>query len=117
MRSFQTSLSMVLLSVAISCSEPAREGNTASSNQSQAPITSPQIYHTQGMVKSIPPNKKLIIVDHHEIPGFMRAMTMPFSLPDSNMVEGIKPSDSISMTIQYDGESILLKEITLIKSN
>jgi len=45
----------------------------------------------------------------------MRAMTMPFNLPDSNMVNGIKPNDSISMTIQYDGVSIVLKEITLIK--
>lgn len=105
----------MLLFAAISCSESTRESHNASDSKSQASITSPQIYHAKGVVKSIPPNKKQIVVDHGEIPGFMRAMTMPFNLPDSNMVNGIKPNDSISMTIQYDGVSIVLKEITLIK--
>ncbi len=117
MRSFKTRLSIVLLFAAISCSEPTRKSNHASGSKSQTSITSPQIYHAQGVVKSIPPNKKQIVVDHGEIPDFMRAMTMPFNLPDSNMVKGIKPNDSISMTIQYDGVSIVLKEITLVKSN
>lgn len=115
MRSFQTSLSIVLLFAAISCSEPTGESNNTSGSKSQTSITSPQIYHAKGVVKSIPPNKKQIVIDHGEIPGFMRAMTMPFNLPDSNMVNGIKPNDSISMTIQYDGESIVLKELTVIK--
>ena len=117
MRNFKSGWRIALVLIAISCSNPTRESNTDTSNEVQEPISSPQIYHANGVVKSIPPNKKQIIIEHGEIEGFMRAMTMPFNLPDSNMVEGIKPNDSISMIVQYDGETILLKEITLIKTN
>jgi Cu/Ag efflux protein CusF len=114
LKSAQTCLRIVLLFIAISCSDQTGKSNT---RKIQEPITSPQIYHAHGVVKSIPPNKKQIVIDHGEIPGFMRAMTMPFNLPDSNMVEGIKPNDSVAMVIQYDGEVIVLKEISLINGN
>lgn len=70
-----------------------------------------QRYEGKGMVLSITPNKKQIIINHEDIPGFMEAMTMPFNVPDSSLLEGISARDSILLSIDYDGTTVILKEI------
>lgn len=72
-------------------------------------------YEGAGIVISIPPNKKQIIIKHGVIPGFMEAMTMPFNVPDSLLLEGIHPKDSVKIFIDYDGTNVVLKKLKKIQ--
>lgn len=103
---------VLLLISLISCSKAAPE--TLNEVISENAPSGPQLFYVDGLVKSIPPNKKQIIVDHGEVPGFMMAMRMPFNVSDTMMLEGIKPSDSVSLDISFDGKEIVLKEINPI---
>ncbi len=72
-------------------------------------------YEGTGIVMSITPNKKQIIIKHDVIPGFMDAMTMPFNVPDSSLLDGIHPKDSIKLFIEYDGANVTLKKLEKVR--
>ncbi|MGI9541653.1 MAG: copper-binding protein [Cyclobacteriaceae bacterium] len=99
----------------VSCSKTKQEEvaqPVATPTETSADI---QIYQAAGVITSIPSNKKLIIIDHGEIPGFMQAMTMPFKVPDSAMIQKLKPQDSVLIVLTYDGSEIVLQEINLVE--
>jgi len=112
MKNLKLYIGVILLISLISCSKTARE--TSNEVIQEGSPSDPQLFYVDGLVKSIPPNKKQIIIDHGDVPGFMMAMRMPFNVPDTMMLEGIKPSDSVSLAISFDGEAIVLKEINPI---
>ena len=62
-----------------------------------------QEYDGVGVVVSFMAQKSFVNINHETIPGFMDAMTMPFPLPDSTLVEGIQIGDSISFRITSAG--------------
>ena len=72
-------------------------------------------YTGTGVVISIPPDKKMVVIRHGIIPGFMNAMTMPFNVADSFVLEGISPKDSVNLFIEYDGTTAVLKKLEKIK--
>ena len=39
--------------------------------------------------------KPAIKLDHHDIPGLMKAMEMEFPVQDAKLLDGIKPSDEV----------------------
>lgn len=72
-------------------------------------------YEGEGIVISITPNKKQVIIKHGVIPGFMEAMTMPFNVPDSSLLAGIHPKDSVKLLIEYDGTNVTLQYLKKAK--
>ena len=42
---------------------------------------------------------KVVLVDHEAIPGYMSAMTMPYSVRDSKLILTLKPGDHIEATV------------------
>jgi protein SCO1/2 len=53
----------------------------------------------QGQVQSIDTPRKLLVVKHEEIKGFMPAMTMPYEVQDEKAMNGLKPGDLINATL------------------
>jgi protein SCO1/2 len=56
-------------------------------------------YALQGQVQSIDAPRKLVIVKHEEIKGFMPAMTMPYEVQDAKALDALAPGDLITSTL------------------
>jgi len=53
----------------------------------------------QGQVQSIDAPRKLVVVKHEEIKGFMPAMTMPYEVEDPAVLTQLAPGDLINSTL------------------
>ena len=53
----------------------------------------------QGQVQSLDTPRKLIIVKHEEIKGFMPAMTMPYEAEEAKLMDGLAPGDLINASL------------------
>lgn len=53
-------------------------------------------YDMRGQVLAVDREKSEILVNHEEIPGFMSAMTMPYKVGDSSVLDGLAPGDLIA---------------------
>lgn len=58
-----------------------------------------------GMVLKIDRPNKTMIVSCESIPGYMDAMTMPFSVPDSKALDGLEPGTTVDFTWFVDNDS------------
>src|SRR5262245_63513085 len=56
-------------------------------------------YQLQGQILDVKPATGEVIVKHGDIPGFMMAMTMPYKVGDSKILEGKEPGDLITATL------------------
>jgi protein SCO1/2 len=57
--------------------------------------TTAQEYEVRGKVVSVTPEQKTVRLDHEEIPGVMKAMTMNFRLEDSAVAKDLAPGDRV----------------------
>src|SRR4051794_274059 len=53
----------------------------------------------QGQVQAIDAPRKLVILKHEEIKGFMPAMTMPYEVEDPAVLAQLAPGDLINSTL------------------
>ena len=59
--------------------------------------------HTgHGIVKNLDPAKQEVTIDHEEIPGFMKAMTMTFQVSDSRLLSGVEPGQEVEFDVVYE---------------
>ena len=75
----------------------------------------PAIYHhLKGQVVALEPASSLITIAHEKIPGFMEAMTMPFSIKDSALFRGVEEGDSVRGVIAVRKPEIWLDSLTVV---
>ena len=71
--------------------------------QSSAPVApataTNQTYAVRGVIQQIPPDHRHATIKHEKIPGYMAAMTMDFSVKDTNALAGYAPGDQITFTL------------------
>jgi protein SCO1 len=79
---------------------------TACNDQRQAGESRPevlsdehQVYMVRGVLKEIRNNGRVAVIDHEEIPGFMRAMTMPLEVRNPAELKKFKPGDTLSFRL------------------
>jgi protein SCO1 len=72
-------------------------------------------YQLHGTVISIDKDKKQVVVDHGEIPGFMMAMTMGYAVKAPNMLDSLAPSDTITADVVVNGDDVWLENIVVVK--
>lgn len=58
-----------------------------------------QTYAVRGVVREIPPDRHHASIQHEKIPGYMAAMTMDFSIKDTNELKDISVGDEINFTL------------------
>jgi protein SCO1/2 len=59
----------------------------------------PKTYPVRGIVQSVEPDQHRLTVKHEAIPGYMAAMTMPFTVRDTNELAGVAAGDDIAFTL------------------
>ncbi|MBS1819791.1 MAG: SCO family protein [Acidobacteria bacterium] len=68
-------------------------------------------YTLQGQVLSLQLERKEAIIRHEEIPGFMSAMTMPYSVLDAKEYQPLKPGDLITATLIVEPTRAYLEKV------
>src|ERR1035438_4546300 len=58
-----------------------------------------QTYAVRGIIQQIPPDQRRVTIKHEKIPGYMAAMTMDFSVKDTNALAGFAPGDEITFAL------------------
>jgi protein SCO1/2 len=70
----------------------------AASTPPAVPATN-QTFSVRGVIQQIPPDFRHVTIKHEKIPGYMAAMTMDFSMRDTNALAGFAPGDEITFTL------------------
>lgn len=72
-------------------------------------------YHLVGRVVSIDAQQATLNVDGQEIPGFMAAMTMPYSVHDTKALSALGPGDEITADVVVSKDGAYLENIVVTK--
>jgi protein SCO1/2 len=76
-----------------------------------------KVYHLRGKVVSTNAAKGEVTLDHEAIPGFMDAMTMPYTLKDPTILGELHPGDVITADVlvsQNADAGVLLDHIVVV---
>jgi Cu/Ag efflux protein CusF len=86
-----------------------------SSKPAQQPEQGPKRYQLAGRVVSVEPAKQQVVVDGGDIPGFMMAMTMGYSVKDTNLLAPLSAEDKITADVVVNGTDVYLENIVVVK--
>jgi len=75
----------------------------------------PHRYALTGRVVSIDKPKLQVTVDGADIPGFMMAMTMGYSVKTATVLDPLSPEDQIKADVVVNGEDTYLENIVVVK--
>jgi protein SCO1/2 len=71
-------------------------------------------YAVRGVVQAIPPDLHHATIKHEAIPGYMAAMTMDFSVRDTNALAQLAPGDEITFTLVVAADDDWIENIQRI---
>lgn len=73
-------------------------------------------YQLRGRVETVDLSRKRVLLDHREIPGYMDAMKMEFSIPDEKALSGLKSGDEVTARLLYDTRTNLswLEDVAVV---
>ena len=67
-------------------------------------------YPIRGIVRAVNPDAGDVTIAHEAIPGFMGAMTMPFTVADRSLLDDVRPGDEVAGVLRVrfepDGKSV-----------
>lgn len=92
---------LVLLNVAFLVVYLVRPpGTRPAATPPSAPAPSqPGVYAVTGIVRELKPDGSNVVIRHDEIPGFMMAMTMPFTARDPRQIAALQPGDKVTFQL------------------
>jgi protein SCO1/2 len=94
---------VLMLACAVGCSR--QEGKQESSAQH---------HQIRGLVMALEPARNRVIIAHEEIPHYMKAMTMPFTVRDSSILREIEVGDSVRGVVTVKRSEVWLDSLTVI---
>jgi Cu/Ag efflux protein CusF len=59
-------------------------------------------YSLRGRVETIDLDRKRAVIAHEEVPGYMKPMTMGFSIPDEKALQSLHAGDRITARLLVD---------------
>ena len=78
--------------------------------ESKTPAESKQ-YSVKGKVIAVDLKKPSVKLDHEDIPGLMKAMTMSFDVADAKLLDGLKEGDMVEGQLKVDGGKYVITEL------
>jgi len=95
---------------------PAAAGGSAPRNDQgghPAPAEVVKDYPLKGVVRKVAKESGRVTIQHEAIPGLMGAMTMPFSLKDRAVLDGLQPGDSVEGTLRVQEQRGVVNDYEL----
>ena len=84
------------------------------SSKSQPTVISAAKRHLlTGKVVSVDKRAHMLNVDAQDIPGFMPAMTMPYTVKPESELDKLSPGDAITADVVVSGDNAWLENITI----
>jgi Cu/Ag efflux protein CusF len=83
-------------------------GQQPSVRQTPAPVTR---HSGVGVIRSINLKEGWFEIDHEEIPGFMAAMQMQWSVKDRAMLKSVRVGDKVNFTVEDDNGTEVITEL------
>ena len=77
------------------------------------PNRSVKEYKLVGVVNDVDPKKGRVTIRHEKIPGFMDAMTMPFTPKNPRDLDDVRPGDGVEATLRVETEGGEVKDYEL----
>jgi protein SCO1/2 len=105
----------VLLGLSLAACGPSPNAKPAAAKGADAKDTSAKRYNLTGRVVSIDKAAHSINVDGDEIPGFMAAMTMPYQVKDTGVLDKVAPGNQIKAEIVVGNDGAYLENISLVQ--
>jgi protein SCO1/2 len=68
-------------------------------------------YDLKGKVTALAPAKPAVTLDHEDIPGVMKAMTMEFPVADAKLLEGLKVGDSVQGRLKKTESGLVVTKL------
>jgi Cu/Ag efflux protein CusF len=82
--------------------------------RAQAQTPTERVFTTQGTVRRLLPDARLVLFAHEEIPGLMDAMdSMAFSVDEYPVLRTVKAGDHVRFTLRQSGSTLTLLRIDL----
>jgi len=101
----RTIMLLLVVGVAISCNQKPAEDNAQSAAQAA------KHYPVKGKVVSVDKQSKMLNVDSEAIPGYMDAMTMPYSVRPESELDKLAPGDAITADLTVEADHAWLENI------
>jgi protein SCO1 len=113
-----TTIAILSLGLAACSSDAPKPAETPATAPAAAPATgqTAQRYDLKGKVVAIDKAGKKLTVDAGEIPGFMSAMTMPYSVKDEHLLDNLSAGDQITAKVVSSGGEIWLENIATVRA-
>lgn len=105
-------LSFICLAMALSTSCDKTSTQPAAQ---QVTVGQAKRYHLKGKVVSIDKPSKMANIDSEAMPGFMDAMTMPYTVKPESQLDKLKPGDAITADVVVQDEKAWLENIVVIR--
>jgi protein SCO1/2 len=70
-------------------------------------------YAVKGIIVGTDPTHGEVTVDSEAIPGFMEAMTMPYTVQDANVLQDLHPGDHMTGVLLVGGDKTVLDQIVI----
>ena len=105
--------SRILISMVFYCSALSI-GSLACRSRSQ---TVEQHYELNGRVVAVDPHQRSVTIAHEEIPGYMSAMTMPFTLKEPWPYRVLAAGDHVQATLVVEGKRAWLEDVVITKES
>ncbi len=82
----------------------------------EQPSTDLVTFQVRGVVVSVNMEKMRVVLDHEEIPNYMKAMTMPFKVKDSTLLAKIQPGDTVKGVLAVSRTESWIESLTVVGS-
>src|SRR5581483_3979526 len=70
-----------------------------------------QRYAAKGMVIEVDRERNSFVASCQEIPGLMKAMTMPFEVKQAKELDGLAPGTIVDFTLVVDGQTSYAQDV------
>ncbi len=97
---------VVLALLAAGCQTTAPDGSTA--------VEGTRVFDVKGVVRELP-GGDTVRIRHEEIPGYMAAMTMPFTVKDTAELAGVQVDDTLGFRLTVTPEDGWIDQIRVLE--
>ena len=73
--------------------------------------TTPRDYEGHGEAIEIDPKARTITLEHEEIPGLMKGMTMTFAVADDVDLDALSPDSEVDFRLTEDGGVLTVTQV------
>ncbi len=104
---------LVVLALFASCARPPAEP-AAPARAEKTPKIEEKVYDLTGEVRAVDAEGRELQIRHDEIPGFMKAMTMPFKVPEDVDMDDFRVGDQLEAKLRVEFEDGIVRDYDLV---